>query len=442
MALIYSITGFIIGIGLLIIVHELGHFIAARLFNIRVERFSVGFGPCKPIWYDRYGTEYVISAIPLGGYVVLPDNIDPSSNYTPLVRMFIVLAGPVTSILFAVILYWLVFVIGISAPIPIIGEVQKNSTAYLAKLKPNLKITKLNNQPVYDWEDITTSLINNIRLNNKFIKLETINRKTAESAEYVLNLNGLNISANQGDLLKTIGLEPFIFIEPYIAEVIPKLPAYDAGIKAGDLIIALDQKPISNGADVSKYLSDKANKKIVIKIKRDQQVLSFNLKPIAKLLNNGKTTGFIGVKYRNSSNYSKELFFIRKYGVIEAFYRAIIKTYNYTILSIYTLVETIVGRGSVKNMAGPFMIGYYAGQSMKHGLEYFLNFLGLISIGIGVLNLLPIPWLDGGSLVYCWYELLTGKKASIKLINLARAIGLIFLGLLTIIIFINDLSRF
>lgn len=444
MDIFYSVFGFIVGIGLLIIIHELGHFYAARLCNVRVLRFSIGFGPYKTIWYDRFGTEYVISAIPLGGYIQLLDTTNGDDNnlsiidqnmaldkQSPWVRMFIFLAGPLVSILFAVILYWAVFIIGIKVAIPIVGSVSKGSTADLAKLRSGLEITKINDHTVYDWEDIISNLINNISVKNKFIKLQSYDIKSEEYYVHVLHLSGLSIKNNKGNILKTIGIEPFKAIEIYVNEVLPKYPAFLAGIKVGDIIVAIDHIAIKDGTEIAKYLQDKVGK-ITITIKRDKELLNFILTP---------TEGLIGIKYYKKQR-TDELFKIHKYGVIDSFYRAVIKTYNYTLLSFRVLFETILRHISLKNMAGPVAIGYYAGQAIKNGVEHFLNFLGLISISLGVLNLLPIPWLDGGSIVYCIYEILTGKQASLNLIRWGRTIGLIFLIFLMILVFVNDISRF
>ncbi len=453
MDICYSLIGFILGIGVLVIVHELGHFYVARFFNVRILRFSIGFGPSRPIWYDKFGTEYVISAIPIGGYVTPLDTNEGSSDIkladqsmainkkSPWIRMLIFFAGPLFSILFAVLMYWLVFIIGISTPIPILGTIHKGTTADFAKLKSGLEIIKVNDQPVYSWEDITSILLKNLNSKNNFVKLETYDRKTAKNSNYVLNLNGWNINDIKGDILKSLGLEPFSSLDPKIWKVLPKYPAFEAGIKPGDLIIAINNVPMKSGEEVPEYIHDQAGKKINVTVKRNKEILSFTIVPVSNISPSGEKIGFIGIKY-HSKPYKKELLRTIKYGVIDSFFKAIIKTYNYTTLSCYMLYETIFGKGSLNNVAGPIAIGYYAGQSIKSGLEYFLSFLGLASIGLGVLNLLPIPWLDGGSVVHCIYELIVGKPAPPKTIILARTISLFFLISLTIFVLINDLAKF
>ncbi len=458
MDILYAIIGFILGTSLLIIIHELGHFYVARLCNVQVLCFSVGFGPSKCIWRDKLGTEYVISAIPLGGYIKLLDSSDLRENskttnnlslsdqrmamdkQSPWIRMLIFLAGPVSSILFSVLLYWVVFIIGIAVTVPILGNIHKGTAADLAKLKSGVEIIKINDQVVYDWEDVSSTLIDNIRKKNKLVTLEVHNKQTTKNSIHTLNLNNLNINDNKGDLLKTLGLEPFQLVGSIISEIVPNYPASEAGIKLGDVIISIDNLSTKNGAEVSQYIHNKAREKIRVKVKRNKEILDFVLVPISTLFN-GEKIGLIGVKYHNEP-YPKEWFKIRKYGVIDSMYKAILKTYDYTKLSGYMLYETIIGKMSLKNMAGPIAIGYYAGQSIQNGLEYFLNFLGVISIGLGVLNLLPIPWLDGGSIVHCVYEILSGKPAAQQTIMLARAFGLVFLAVVTVLVFINDFTRF
>lgn len=444
MDIIYSIFGFIIGIGLLVVIHELGHFCAARWFNVRVLRFSIGFGPCKTIWYDRFGTEYVVSAIPLGGYIQLLDTLEDSNNLSvtnqsmamdkqsPWVRMIIYLAGPVFSILFAVILYWMVFMMGIKVATPIVGSVIKGSTADISKLKTGLEITKINDQAVYDWEDIVSNIISQISAKRGFIKLQSYNNHHNEYADHILNLSGLTIKNNKGNILKTIGIEPFKQIDIYINEVITQYPAFKSGIQPGDIIIALDNISIKNGMEIAQYIKNKANQKIIVTIRRRAELLNFEV-----VANNG----VLGIKYYNKPSV-EQLFKIHKYNIIESFSRAITKTYNYTILSFRILCDAILKRVSLKNMAGPVAIGYYAGQAVKSGLEHFLNFLGLISVSLGVLNLLPIPWLDGGSILYCIYEIVIGKKLPTAVINFGRTVGLMFLLLLMVLVFVNDITRF
>ena len=452
MDIFYSIIGFILAVGILVIIHEFGHFYVARLFQVRVTRFSIGFGPSRRIWYDKLGTEYVISAIPLGGYIELLDTSDDPNkvkssdqhmainNKSAWIKICILLAGPLFNILFAIVMYWLVFVIGIATVIPIVGVVSHGSVADLAKLKKGLLITKVSGNIVNDWEDVTTNLMKQLRYKNNFVPIEAYNRKTSIKSSHILNVSGWTINETKGDLLKNLGLEPFKLIDPKIWQVMPKYPAFEAGIRSGDTIVAINNVLMHNGAEVSEYIHNKAYKQLNVDVERNGEILSFTVVPVSKLSDNGEEGGLIGVQYRNKP-YPKEFIKIHRYGIVDSFYRSIIKTYNYTTLTGYFLYSMAIGKLSLSNAAGPVAIGYYAGQSIKNGIEYFLNFLGMVSISLGVLNLLPIPWLDGGSIAHCAYELLSGKSAPQKAIIFARTLSLAFLTVLAVLVFINDIMR-
>lgn len=449
MDIFYSLIGFILAIGILVIIHEFGHFYVARLFGVKVIKFSIGFGPSHRLWKDKLGTEYLISAIPLGGYIQLLDTSDPNSvplseqhmainNKSPWIKICILLAGPLFNILFAVIVYWLVFVIGISTVIPIIGVVPKGTAADLAKLKTGQEIIKVATNTINNWEDIATNLMKQLSVKNNFVPIEAYDSKTLSKSIHILDLTDWKVNTKKGDFLKNLGLEPLKLIDSKIWKVLPKYPACTAGIKSGDWIVSIDHFLMHDSTEVAEYLHDKAGKQVTIEVERNGKILPFSLVPIIKVSKNGEEGGVIGVQYRNKP-YPKEFIKNNRYGIIDSFYKAIIKTYNNTILSGYFLYAMAIGKLSLSNAAGPVAIGYYAGQSIKNGIEYFLNFLGIISISLGVLNLLPIPWLDGGSIAHCVYEVLIGKPAPQKIILFARTLSLSLLIALAVFVFINDI---
>lgn len=457
MDLFYSIIGFILAISILVVIHEFGHFYIARLFKVKVLRFSIGFGPSRVIWKDKLGTQYLISAIPLGGYIQPLDTSDPKNlvpesekhmainNKSPLIRIAILLAGPLFNIFLAVILYWLVFIMGISTVVPIVGSVPKGTVADIAKLTSGLQIKKVAAANVNSWEDVATNLMKQVAAKNIFVPVEAYDYKTSNKSIHVLNLTNWTMNSNKGDVLTSLGLAPLKLVDPRIWKVLPDYPAAIAGIKEGDLIVSIDNILIHNASEVSEYLHDKVGKKVILELERNGEILSFNLAPVAKepndlKNNNSDAGGVIGIKYRNKP-YPKELTTIERYGVIDSFCKSITKTYNNILLSGYLLYSTFTGKLPLSNAAGPVAIGYYAGQSIKNGLEYFLNFLGLVSINLGILNLLPIPWLDGGSIVHCFYEILTRRSAPQKLINFARTISLSLLIILAIFVVVNDIAR-
>ncbi len=461
MDLIYSIIGFILAISILVVIHEFGHFYVDRLFKVKVLKFSIGFGPAYRFWVDKHGTEYLISLIPLGGYIQhsleesaadvnaghnLASNSDlkdPNAinNQSAWVRMAILFAGPMFNLLFAWIFYYLVFICGISNNLPIIGNVPKGSIADLAELTSGLQIIKIAELPVNDWNEVNNSLIKQLILNKSMIAIQTYDQPTKAFSNHILKLDPKIINLKNIDFLKHIGLSPLVLMDPHISEVIPNYPAEQAGIRVGDQIISINDVLITENQQVFDYIQNNAMHKINLKISRNNTLLSFDLTP--KLINKKEhnSQAVIGIKYKPKP-YPMHWVKKTKYGVGMGMYKSLIKTYDNIILSGHSLISIFSGKLSLKNTAGPLAIGYYAGQSIKLGLEHFLNFLGLVSINLGVLNLLPIPWLDGGSIIHCIYEILTGKSAPLKLVHFFKSISLMFLIFIAIFGFINDFNKF
>lgn len=469
----YSIAGFVLSIGILVIFHEFGHFIIARLCGVKVMKFSIGFGPSKVLWKDRLGTEYLISAIPLGGYIELLDTSDQNSTSSgkledhlaidkksPWIRVGILLGGPLANLLLAVLLYWLVFLLGISSTLPFINQPAKGSIAELAKLKSGLRITKVAGVEVSSWEDVASNIMKRVITEDPSIEVETYDAKTNLYSLHNLDLSQKFYSSRSSykahvnsDILNNIGLQPLVMVDNKVWKVYPGYPAFKAGIKQGDLLLAIDDQLINQSLKVTDYLQDKLGKEIVLKIDRNGKLLYFKLAPIIRKNNdpNDSTSNLatkdhshlnpiIGIQFRSKS-YPKEYTVTHKFGFKDAFFKSIAKTKDNILSAMQLLYSTITGKLSLNNAAGPIAIGYYAGQNMKYGIEYFLNFLGLISINLGILNLLPIPWLDGGSIVYCFYEILFKKPASIKLINLIKALSLSLLIILAVLTVFNDIAK-
>lgn len=447
---ITTILSFIVAIGVLATVHELGHFLVARLCGVKVLQFSIGFG--KPLlrWNDRFGTEYMLSLIPLGGYVrMLGEDDDIVSisemhmafnNKSVLIRMLIICAGPFANIIFAIVAYWLVFMLGVSSIVPMLGMVPKGSVAYVANLKKGQEIISVNAQPTTTWEDVSVALMPYLG-DKGFVKIKAYNKTTKTYSNHVLNLTDWTVDNAQGDILKSLGMEPFDPVLPIVGKLIPGFPAIESGILPGDLIVAVNDIPVETRTQLTNYLRKKAGISVSIKVIRNNKRHIFWVTPVQKLAEGGEEIGFIGIQYQQTP-WPKELIKVHKYGPLDSFKKAILRTKEYTILTLQFLQKIIVGKISLQHVAGPISIAKYAGQSIRIGVEYFLGFLALVSINLGLLNLiLPIPILDGGHIVFCIIELFTGKPLSPRTMEISRVFGVIFLASLMLLALYNDILR-
>jgi regulator of sigma E protease len=447
---IITVLSFIVAVGVLATVHEFGHFLIARLCGVRVLQFSIGFGKSLLRWNDRYGTEYMISLIPLGGYVrMLGEDDDIVSmteqhmafnNKSVFIRMLIICAGPFANIIFAVLSYWLVFMIGVSSIVPMLGTVPKGTVAYVANLKKGQEIISVNDQLTPTWEDVSVSLMPYLG-DKGFVKIKAYNKNTKKYTNHMLNLTDWTVDNAQGDILKSLGIEPFDPVLPVVGKLISEFPAIKSGILPGDLIIAVDDIQVDTRTQVTNYLRKKAGSAVSIKVIRDKKKYIFWVTPIKKLAEGGEEVGFVGIQYQPTP-WPKELIKIHKFGPLDSLKRALLRTKQYTELTIQFLQKIITGKISLQHVAGPISIAKYAGQSIQLGIESFLSFLALVSINLGVLNLvLPIPILDGGHILFCFMELFTGAPPSPRAVEISRLFGVIFLASLMLLALYNDILR-
>lgn len=478
--ILISIIGFIIAIGILITVHEFGHFWVARRFGIKVNRFSIGFG--KPFfrWYDKLGTEYALSTLPLGGYVALygeregavPESMRPMSfSHKPvLVRIAVLLAGPLFNLIFAIFAYWLMFLIGISYLAPILGHVPEHSPAYAAGLRPNYEIVSIDNQPTLSWEAVSVQLISDLG-ESKQVLIEARSHSTVHSNSnasansnsnadsslssnsnskansnstlktYHMDLHGLDHGAGS-DFLKELGLNPFDPLPAVIGGFVPGYPAAESDLKKGDQIISIEGQKIRSRSEASDVIQQNLGKTLTLTVLREGKSVDVKITPIAKKSEDGKEIGFMGVIYSTNIDVPKEYMRTLRFGPIKALEEALKRTWNYTVLTLEMVKKMFQGTVSVKNLSGPITIAEYAGRSVSIGIEYFLSFLAVISINLGVLNLLPIPILDGGHIMFCVWELITGRRVSEQVQNVGLWIGGIIILFFTLFVFYNDLSRF
>jgi regulator of sigma E protease len=446
---IWNLVSFVVALGILITVHEYGHFWVARKNGVQVERFSIGFG--KAVWrkVDRHGTEFVIAMIPLGGYVKMLDSRVDDVSEEQISRTFnaksvyqriaIVAAGPFANFGFAIVAFYLMFLIGVPSVKPIIGEVTAGSIASEANLPKNSEIIAISGQETLDWQAVNLALVSAIGDNNIIFTVKTADRTSSQ--DFNLNTKNWSFAPEKESSIVSLGFVPYrANVQAKLAVVAAGSPAAKAGLVVGDELLSIADENINGQwqkfSDQIKLYPDK---NILVRVLRDGKELTLNVQPEAKM-QQGKVIGYLGVQ-PISDPYPKEYLFEQAYGPISALEQSVVKTWNLVTLSFDMIGKLITGDISVKNLSGPISIAQGAGNSASYGFVYFLGFLALISINLGIINLLPLPVLDGGHLFYYFIELLTGKPVPEKIQEIGFKFGTIaLLSLMSIAIF-NDLSR-
>ena len=449
-SMILTLLYFILTIALLVTVHEYGHFIVARCFGIKVLRFSLGFGKALFRWRDKKDTEYVISALPLGGYVkmldesegeVAPEDRERAFNNQPiLVRMLVILAGPLFNFLFAFLTLWLVLVIGMQSLAPVIANVKPNSIAAKAGLDSQEEIISIDNQPITSWRDVQFALMPLLG-SNKTISVEVQSLKTGQKKQLALPLASWALEGDKPELIDSLGIEPLIPILPaVVGEVVTDTPAKKAGMKSGDIIKSVNGVVVKNWMFLVNFVKERPNQAVSLLIHRDGKPIHISFVTGELTGNDGKPAGFLGVR-SEKINWPKKWLRFKRQGPVQALGEAFHQTLDLGSATFSTIGNLIKGKLSFKHLSGPVGIAQGAGESGRSGLVYYLSFLALISVSLGVLNLLPIPMLDGGHLLYDVIELVCRRSLSNRAKSTGVYIGLVLLaGLMTLAI-TNDLMR-
>lgn len=445
-----SLLGFIIAISVLVAVHEFGHFWVARRLGIRVLRFSIGFG--KPLWRRRFGadnTEFVIAALPLGGYVKMLDEreapvAEPEAarafNRQPLwVRSAVIMAGPMFNFLFAIAAYWLMFVSGVPGLRPVVGEVTPQSVAAEAGFRERDELLSVAGRQTPSWDAATLELLD-AALARDSIEIR-VREPDDRQRVLVIDFGAVSNALDKGGLLDNLGLAVW---RPTVPAVIDRLvagaPAEQAGLLPGDRVVAVDDKVVESWSEWVAFVRAHPGETLRIRVERDGQQLELSLVPRA-VEEKGTTIGQIGAYVREPEGLRESMRTEVRYGLLESTGKAVVKTWDMTALTVRTLWGMISGQASVENISGPISIAQYAGYSVSVGLASFLKFLAIVSVSLGVLNLLPIPILDGGHLLYNIIEWLRGKPLSEHAQQIGQQLGILLLLALMSIAFYNDLSR-
>ncbi len=439
-------------LGILVTVHEFGHFWVARKLGVKVLKFSVGFG--KAIWSRTAGpddTEYAIGAIPLGGYVkMLDENEDENGiseaelprafNRQPLwKRTSIVLAGPMFNFIFAILAYWIVFSMGVDGIAPVVGKVVDDSIAAAGGFRAGDEITHIDGRPNRSWDEQRLYLYNQA-FSRKRIEVDVIDTSGMQQHR-IMDLSGLSLhQINPGLLESGIGLIGFIpEIPAQIGSVDPGSPADLAGLRTGDTVLYIDGETVSAWQDMVILVQARAGKSARFDVIREGEVVAVSIIP-ARIEQDGRVFGRIGVRPAPIELPDEVLVHV-EYGPLEAFGRSVENVWIMSSVTLKMLWKILRFEVSAKNISGPLTIAQYAGQTVRVGIDRFLLFLAVVSISLGVINLLPIPLLDGGHLLYYAIELFTGGPVSREVMLWGQQIGIVALFGLMSLAFYNDIVR-
>ncbi|MBN8770761.1 MAG: RIP metalloprotease RseP [Thiobacillus sp.] len=446
MSVLHTVVWFLVAIAILVVVHEFGHYLAARLAGVKVLRFSLGFG--QPLFSRRFGrdqTEWALAALPFGGYVKMLDEREGVVPAAEAHRSFnrasvwrrigIVAAGPIANFLLAIVFYWALFLHGMPAMKPLIGEPPAGTPAAQAGLVSGDEIRRVNGTDTPSFQDLRLELL------RAGVAGDPLVLELADGRSVQLDAPPMDTDNLERDTLRPLGIVRYDpEIDPVIGEVLPGGAAARAGFQSGDRLVAADGQAVSNWQDWVKLIRQHPSQSLRIEYEREGQMHILTVVPDT-VDENGQRIGKIGAGPKVDPALMDDLMTEVRYGPIEALGRGAEKTWDMSLFTLEMMGRMVLGQVSWKNLSGPLTIADYAGQSATLGWISFVGFLALVSVSLGVLNLLPVPLLDGGHLMYYVAEVLTGRPVSERTMEIGSRIGMMLLLLLMSFALFNDLQR-
>jgi len=450
---LWNLGAFIVALSILVAVHEFGHFWVARLCGVKVHRFSIGFGKVLFKWFDKQGTEFAVAAIPLGGYVKMLDGrIDKLSaadqqfafdRKTVWQRIAIVSAGPIANFILAVIAFFFMYMIGVNSAKPVIETTQVDSPMSVLQDEKHFQVVAINDQAVEDWDSLNLALVNQIGENQFNITIQPLkdnnaNTSTEPTKNFTVSLQDWKFDPKTESIIRSLGFVPYtpaIYLE--VGQLVEGGAADKAGLQLGDKLLSVNGEKLNTWQQFVALIQKNAKQTLQLEIERGTITQIVELTPAARRLESEFVQGYIGVSPAMET-YPEEYRVKLQFGPIAALDRAIEQTGRLTKLTFNTIIKLVTGDISVKNLSGPVAIAKGAGMSADYGIEYFLGFLALISVNLGLMNLIPLPVLDGGHLLYYFVEVVTGKAVSERVQEVGFKIGGAILITLMMIAILND----
>jgi regulator of sigma E protease len=449
MSALYMFFGTLIALGVLVTFHEFGHFWVARRCGVKVLRFSVGFGSPLLRWHDRQGTEFMVAAIPLGGYVkmlderegdVPLDELDQAFNRKPVKqRIAIVAAGPVANFLLAILFFWVIAMLGSQQVRPVIGQVESGSLAAAAGLRAGQEIVAVDGESTPGWSAVNLQLVRRLG-ESGIVQVQVREPGSSLVAERQLVLRDWLRGADEPEPLASLGITPWRPATlPVVNELDPEGPARQAGVRLGDRLLALDEQRLDDWQQVVDWVRTRPQERVVLRLQREGQELEIPLVLGARGEDETRA-GYLGVGVKGGE-WPAQMLHEVSFGPFDAVAESLRRTWNMTALTLDSLKKMLFGELSVKNLSGPITIAKVAGASAQSGVADFLNFLAYLSISLGVLNLLPIPVLDGGHLLFYLVEWARGRPLSERVQGWGIQIGISLVLGVMLLALVNDLSR-